>query len=109
RQCVEQGAQAVPGVVMTVVGCALGAALPHPANRISIPIRLAGKFGRDRRAQEIAVFGGVEEDQAINETQKVFIVGLSGEVARLQSFTQSGVCGIFQEATAKFEKRSLYA
>ena len=69
-----------------------------------MPVGIPSGIRRVRDVQEAAVLGGEQEDQPVDETQKLLVIGLSGQLAGPERGAQIAVRRVLQKPRAEFAK-----
>ena len=91
RERREGRLQPLEGVGVLVPGGAAHAALAQAGDAVALGVDAAGGRRGARRMQEVAVLGGEQEDQAVDEAEQLLEVGLRGQVAAAQRLAERGV------------------
>ena len=101
---IERCPQACPRVVVSVECGIPDAPLAQAAHRVAVPVGILSGMRRVRDVQEAAVLGGKQEDQPVDETQKLLVIGLPGQLAGPERVAQIAVRPVLQKPRAEFAK-----
>ena len=94
---------------MLVPGGAAHAALAQAGDAVALGVDAARRGRGGVGMQEVAVLGGEQEDQAVDEAEQLLEVGLRGELAAGQRLAERGVGRVLDEALAELLERRLDA
>ena len=97
---------------MSVPEQAVSTAFAKPVSRVSLGIKGLCAFVCARGVEDVAILGGHEEDQPIDETEKLLkkvVVAQPLFLAFRESCNQGCICRMLQESGAEFEQRRLNA
>ena len=94
--------QALEGVSVLVPSGSAHEALAQAGDAVALGVDPARRGRGGVGMQEVAVLGGEQEDQAVDEAEQLLEVGLRGEVAGGQCLAERGVGRVLDEALAEF-------
>ena len=80
----EAGLEAFPSICVPVPGCPAHRPLAQASQRVAFGITSSRLLGSAGRMQQSAIFGCEEEDQAIDDPQKLLEIGMSAECTLAQ-------------------------
>ena len=105
----ERDEQPFPAIVVPVPGGAPHGAVAQRADGIAVGIELPRRRRRRRRMQQVSILGREQEDQPIDEAQKLSKEIGQRQRAGPQPLAQRGVVGMREKAVAQAQQRRLDA
>ena len=108
RERLEGRLQPLEGIGVLVPGGAAHAALAQAGDAIALGIDAARGRGGGRRMQQVAILGGEQEDQAVDQAEQLLEIG-AGRGRRGQRLAERQVGRVLDEALAELLERRLDA
>src|ERR1700730_12513496 len=94
---------------MSVPGCPAHRPLTQAGPRVAFGLDSPLLPGSAGRMQQFAILGREQEDQAIDDPQKLLEISMSAECTFAQRLTESAIGRVLDETMTKFEQGRLDA
>ena len=101
RERGERDEQAFPAIVVPVPGRAPHGAVAQCADRIALGIELPRRRRCVRRMQQVAILGGEQKDQAIDEAKKLAEEVAAAAVRRSAAARAAAILGVTPESRCR--------